>query len=57
MSASRGRRGKICEIIQSTLGGGFSKPVQYVKICSLYGAGFYYIPGTDICLKVGGWTR
>lgn len=24
-------------------------PVQYVKICSLYGAGFYYIPGTDIC--------
>jgi hypothetical protein len=28
-----------------------------VKICSLYGAGFYYIPGTDICLKIGGWTR
>ncbi len=22
-----------------------AKPVQYVKICSLYGAGFYYIPG------------
>jgi hypothetical protein len=34
-----------------------AKPVQYVKICSLYGAGFYYIPGTDMCLKVGGWTR
>lgn len=34
-----------------------AKPVQYVKVCSLYGAGFYYIPGTDICLKVGGWTR
>ena len=33
------------------------KPVQYVKICSLYGAGFYYIPGTDTCLKVGGWVR
>ena len=31
--------------------------VQYVKICSLYGAGFYYIPGTDMCLKVGGWVR
>jgi len=28
-----------------------------VKICSLYGAGFYYIPGTDTCLKVGGWVR
>ena len=32
-------------------------PVQYVKICSLYGVGFYYIPGTDMCLKVGGWVR
>ena len=29
-------------------------PVQYVKICSLYGDGFYYIPGTDTCLKLGG---
>ena len=28
-----------------------AKPVQYVKICSLYGAGFYYIPGTDMCSK------
>jgi hypothetical protein len=34
-----------------------AKPVQYVKICSLYGAGFYYIPGTDFCLKLGGWVR
>jgi hypothetical protein len=28
-----------------------------VKICSLYGAGFYYIPGTDTCIKVGGFLR
>ena len=28
--------------------------VEYVKVCELYGAGFYYIPGTDTCLKVGG---
>jgi porin-like protein len=28
-----------------------------VKVCSLYGAGFYYIPGTDICMKVGGYIR
>jgi hypothetical protein len=28
-----------------------------VKICSLYGAGFYYMPGTDTCLKVGGFVR
>jgi hypothetical protein len=32
-------------------------PVQYVKICSLYGAGFYYIPGTDTCIKIGGYIR
>src|SRR3974377_2389869 len=34
-----------------------AKPVQYVKICSLYGAGFYYMPGTDMCIKIGGWAR
>src|ERR1700756_1062602 len=32
-------------------------PVEYVKVCSLYGAGFFYIPGTDTCLKVGGYLR
>ena len=34
-----------------------AKPVEYVKICSLYGAGFYYIPGTDTCIRVGGHIR
>src|SRR5436190_13054558 len=34
-----------------------AKPVQFVKICSLYGDGFYYIPGTDTCLKLGGYLR
>ena len=34
-----------------------AKPVQYVKICSLYGVGFYYVPGTDMCIKLGGWAR
>ncbi|HEY6701415.1 MAG TPA: porin [Pseudolabrys sp.] len=24
---------------------------------SLYGVGFYYVPGTDMCLKIGGWVR
>ena len=28
-----------------------------MKVCSLYGAGFYYIPGTDVCLKLGGFLR
>ncbi|SPP98183.1 porin [Bradyrhizobium vignae] len=34
-----------------------AKAIEYVKICSLYGAGFYYIPGTDTCIKVGGYLR
>ncbi len=34
-----------------------SAPVEYVKICDAYGAGFFYIPGTDTCLKVGGYVR
>jgi hypothetical protein len=25
--------------------------VEYVRICSLYGAGYFYIPGTDTCLN------
>lgn len=29
-------------------------PVDYVRICSVYGPGFFYIPGTDTCIKVGG---
>jgi hypothetical protein len=31
-----------------------AKPVQYVKICPVYGDGFYYIPGTQMCIKIGG---
>ncbi len=34
-----------------------AKAVQYVKICSLYGAGFYYIPGTETCIKLGGYSQ
>lgn len=34
-----------------------AKPVEYVKVCSLYGAGYYYVPGTDTCIKLGGWVR
>lgn len=28
--------------------------IEYVRICDAYGAVFFYIPGTDTCLKVGG---
>jgi hypothetical protein len=34
-----------------------AKAVEYVRICSLYGAGFWYIPGTDTCIKLGGYLR
>lgn len=34
-----------------------AKAVEYVRICSLYGAGFYYIPGTDTCIKFSGYLR
>ena len=36
---------------------GTAPRVQYVKICSLHGDGFYYIPGTDTCIKLGGYLR
>ena len=32
-------------------------PATYVKICDAYGAGFFFIPGTDTCVKVGGYVR
>jgi hypothetical protein len=34
-----------------------SAPVEYVRVCDAYGAGFYWIPGTDTCLKIGGRVR
>ena len=34
-----------------------AKAVEYVRICSAYGAGFWYIPGTDTCMKIGGYFR
>ncbi|PSC02740.1 porin [Alsobacter soli] len=32
-------------------------PVEYVRVCSTYGAGFFYIPGTDTCIRIGGRAR
>jgi len=34
-----------------------AKPVEYVRVCSLYGAGFWYVPGTDTCLQIGSFIR
>jgi hypothetical protein len=33
------------------------EPMEYVRVCDTYGAGFYYIPGTETCLKVSGYLR
>jgi hypothetical protein len=33
------------------------KPPGHAKNCSVYGAGFQYVPGTDVCMKIGGWAR
>lgn len=30
-----------------------SAPVEYVRVCNAYGAGYFYIPGTDTCLRIG----
>ena len=32
-------------------------PVEYVKVCSAHGAGFFYIPGSDVCMQIGGRVR
>lgn len=33
------------------------EPVDYVRICDAYGSRFYYIPGTETCLRVRGRLR
>ncbi|MET7244202.1 porin [Methylobacterium sp. EM32] len=32
-------------------------PVEFVRVCSAYGAGFFFVPGTDTCLRVSGRAR
>lgn len=31
-----------------------AEPVDYVRICDAFGTGYWYIPGTDTCLKISG---
>ena len=33
------------------------EPAEYVKVCDVYGAGYFYIPGTETCLRIGGYVR
>ncbi|WP_319411843.1 porin [uncultured Cohaesibacter sp.] len=34
-----------------------AEPVDYVKVCDAYGAGYFFLPGTDTCLKISGYVR
>jgi hypothetical protein len=33
------------------------EPMEYVRVCDVYGTGFFYIPGTETCLRIGGYMR
>ncbi|QDB98930.1 porin [Mesorhizobium sp. 8] len=33
------------------------EPAEYVKICDVYGAGYFYIPGTETCMRISGYVR
>jgi hypothetical protein len=33
------------------------EPMEYVRVCDAFGTGFFYIPGTETCLKIGGEIR
>jgi len=33
------------------------RPLGQAKSCSVYGAGFRRVPGSDLCMKIGGWVR
>ncbi|KAB2722414.1 porin [Brucella intermedia] len=30
---------------------------EYVRVCDAYGAGYFYIPGTETCLRIHGYVR
>jgi len=34
-----------------------AESVEYVKVCDAYGAGYFYVPGSDVCLKIGGFVE
>lgn len=33
------------------------EPVEYVQVCDTYGDGYFYIPGTETCLKFSGYVQ
>ena len=51
MAASGARAADAVEVMPEP------EPMEYVGVCDTYGPGFYYIPGTETCLRVGGYLR
>ena len=41
----------ILAVLTFLAGNAAADPVEYVRVCDAYGAGWYYIPGTETCLK------
>jgi len=33
------------------------EPVEYVRVCDAYGSGFFFIPGTETCIRISGFVR
>jgi hypothetical protein len=33
------------------------EPVEYVRVCDAFGKAFFYIPGTETCMKISGYIR
>jgi hypothetical protein len=44
-------------IVGLATGGAVAQTVDYVQACSLYGSGFFYVPGSNVCLNFGGYAR
>jgi hypothetical protein len=42
--------------LAATLALAKDKPAERMKPCPAYGAGFFYVPGTDTCVKIGGYV-
>ncbi len=33
------------------------EPVEYVRVCDAFGSGYFFIPGTETCLRFSGYVR
>lgn len=33
------------------------EPMEFVRVCDAFGEAYFYIPGTETCMKIGGYLR